>query len=251
MNNYRNKLVYDGKTGEIRDDKKYMSMLEDFWMPRREGGKGTEITTLPAGQNLGQMEDVMYFQKKLYQAMNVPVSRMLPETGFSLGRSTEITRDEVKFQKFIGKLRRKFTELFFDLLRSQLILKNIIPADEWDDVKEKILFRFQKDNYFSELKNQDLWNSRLMLLQAVDPYVGRYFSSEWIKKNVLQLTDEEIKEMQKQMDEDQRNGFMNPMMMQGGMQQDPNQQDQGFDQGNMQQDPYANSNDQLQFQGVP
>jgi len=251
MNNYRNKLVYDGKTGEIRDDKKYMSMLEDFWMPRREGGKGTEITTLPAGQNLGQMEDVMYFQKKLYQAMNVPVSRMLPETGFSLGRSTEITRDEVKFQKFIGKLRRKFTELFFDLLRSQLILKNIIPADEWDDVKERILFRFQKDNYFSELKNQDLWNSRLMLLQAVDPYVGRYFSSEWIKKNVLQLTDEEIKEMQKQMDEDQRNGFMNPMMMQGGMQQDPNQQDQGFDQGNMQQDPYANSNDQLQFQGVP
>ena len=251
MNNYRNKLVYDGKTGEIRDDKKYMSMLEDFWMPRREGGKGTEITTLPAGQNLGQMEDVMYFQKKLYQAMNVPVSRMLPETGFSLGRSTEITRDEVKFQKFIGKLRRKFTELFFDLLRSQLVLKNIIPTDEWDDVKEKILFRFQKDNYFSELKNQDLWNSRLMLLQAVDPYVGRYFSSEWIKKNVLQLTDEEIKEMQKQMDEDQRNGFMNPMMMQGGMQQDPNQQDQGFDQGNMQQDPYANSNDQLQFQGVP
>lgn len=249
MNNYRNKLVYDGKTGEIRDDKKYMSMLEDFWMPRREGGKGTEITTLPAGQNLGQMEDVIYFQKKLYQAMNVPISRMLPETGFSLGRSTEITRDEVKFQKFIGKLRRKFTELFFDLLRTQLILKNIIPDDEWDDIKEKILFRFQKDNYFSELKNQDLWNSRLMLLQAIDPYVGRYFSSEWIKKNVLQLTDEEIKEMEKQMDEDQRNGFVNPMMQQ----MMPPGQDQGMpdSQGNQQQDPYADANDQLQFQGVP
>lgn len=249
MNNYRNKLVYDGKTGEIRDDKKYMSMLEDFWMPRREGGKGTEITTLPAGQNLGQMEDVMYFQKKLYQAMNVPISRMLPETGFSLGRSTEITRDEVKFQKFIGKLRRKFTELFFDLLRTQLILKNIIPDDEWDDIKEKVLFRFQKDNYFSELKNQDLWNSRLMLLQAIDPYVGRYFSSEWIKKNVLQLTDEEIKEMEKQMDEDQRNGFVNPMMQQ----MMPPGQDQGMpdSQGNQQQDPYADANDQLQFQGVP
>ncbi len=249
MNNYRNKLVYDGKTGEIRDDKKYMSMLEDFWMPRREGGKGTEITTLPAGQNLGQMEDVIYFQKKLYQAMNVPISRMLPETGFSLGRSTEITRDEVKFQKFIGKLRRRFTELFFDLLRTQLILKNIIPDDEWDDIKEKVLFRFQKDNYFSELKNQDLWNSRLMLLQAIDPYVGRYFSSEWIKKNVLQLTDEEIKEMEKQMDEDQRNGFVNPMMQQ----MMPPGQDQGMpdSQGNQQQDPYADANDQLQFQGVP
>jgi hypothetical protein len=249
MNNYRNKLVYDGKTGEIRDDKKYMSMLEDFWMPRREGGKGTEITTLPAGQNLGQMEDVIYFQKKLYQAMNVPISRMLPETGFSLGRSTEITRDEVKFQKFIGKLRRRFTELFFDLLRTQLILKNIIPDDEWDDIKEKVLFRFQKDNYFSELKNQDLWNSRLMLLQAIDPYVGRYFSSECIKKNVLQLTDEEIKEMEKQMDEDQRNGFVNPMMQQ----MMPPGQDQGMpdSQGNQQQDPYADANDQLQFQGVP
>lgn len=251
MNNYRNKLVYDGKTGEIRDDKKYMSMLEDFWMPRREGARGTEITTLPAGQNLGQMEDVMYFQKKLYQAMNVPISRMLPETGFSLGRSTEITRDEVKFQKFIGKLRRKFTELFFDLLRTQLLIKNIIPEDEWDDIREQIWFKFQKDNYFAELKNQDIWTSRLTLLQVVDPYVGRYFSSEWVKKNVLQLTDDEIEEMDKQMDEDKKNGFINPLLQPNPMMQ-PGMDQQGFDQqGNMQQDPYANANDQLQFQGVP
>lgn len=251
MNNYRNKLVYDGKTGEVRDDKKYMSMLEDFWMPRRDGGKGTEITTLPAGQNLGQMEDVMYFQKKLYQAMNVPITRMLPENGFNLGRSTEITRDEVKFQKFIGKLRRKFTELFFDLLKTQLLLKNIIPEDEWDDIKEQIWFRFQKDNFFSELKNQDLWNSRLMLLQAMDPYVGRYFSSEWIKKNVLQLTDDEIKEMQKQMDEDKKNGFINPMMMQQQQPFDPYGQDQF---GGGQQDQYGQQDQQdqdAQFQGVP
>lgn len=216
MNNYRNKLVYDSKTGEVRDDKKYMSMLEDFWMPRRDGGKGTEITTLQGGQNLGQLEDVIYFQKKLYQAMNVPISRMLPETGFNLGRSTEITRDEVKFQKFIGKLRRKFTELFFDLLRTQVLLKNIIPEEEWDDLKETILFRFQKDNFFAELKNQDIWTSRMMLLQQVDPYIGRYFSSEWVKKNILQFTDDEIEEMDEQMEEDKEKGFM-PGQMSGMM----------------------------------
>jgi len=199
MNRYRNKLVYDTKTGEVRDDKKYMSMMEDFWMPRRDGNKGTEITTLQGGQNLGELADVEYFQNKLYNALNIPISRMMPETGFSMGRSTEISRDEVKFQKFIGKIRRKFSELFFEILRTQLILKGIIAEDEWDEIKESITFRFQKDNFFAELKNNEILMQRVQTAQATDLMLGKYFSVEWVAKNVFMQSDEEIKEMQQQM----------------------------------------------------
>ena len=200
MNRYRNKLVYDAKTGEVRDDKKYMSMLEDFWMPRRDGGKGTEITTLPGGQNLGELTDIEYFQNKLYMALNIPVSRLQPEQGFSLGRSTEISRDEVKFQKFIGKIRRKFSELFYDLLKMQLLLKGIINDDDWEEIKELITFRFQKDNFFSELKNQDLMMARLQVAQMADLYIGKYFSVEQLRRNLFQMSDDEIEELDKQMD---------------------------------------------------
>jgi hypothetical protein len=200
MNRYRNKLVYDAKTGEVRDDKKYMSMLEDFWMPRRDGGKGTEITTLPGGQNLGELTDIEYFQNKLYMALNIPVSRLQPEQGFSLGRSTEISRDEVKFQKFIGKIRRKFSELFYDLLKMQLLLKGIINDDDWEEIKELITFRFQKDNFFSELKNQDLMMARLQVAQMADMYIGKYFSVEQLRRNLFQMSDDEIEELDKQMD---------------------------------------------------
>jgi len=203
MNRYRNKLVYDAKTGEVRDDKKYMSMLEDFWMPRRDGGKGTEITTLPGGQNLGELTDIEYFQNKLYMALNIPVSRLQPEQGFSLGRSTEISRDEVKFQKFIGKIRRKFSELFYDLLKMQLLLKGIINEDDWDEIKELITFRFQKDNFFSELKNQDLMMARLQVAQMADMYIGKYFSVEQLRRGLFQMSDEEIEELEVQMTKEQ------------------------------------------------
>ncbi len=202
MNRYRNKLVYDAKTGEIRDDKKYMSMMEDFWMPRRDGGKGTEITTLPGGQNLGELTDVEYFQHKLYNALNIPISRVLPDQGFSLGRSTEITRDEVKFQKFIGKIRRKFSELFFDLLKTQLVLRGVIAEDEWEEIKESISFRFQKDNFFSELKNVEIFLNRVQVAMQCETLLGKYFSVENISKNIFKMTDEEIQEMQAQMDEE-------------------------------------------------
>lgn len=195
MNRYRNKLTYDAKTGNIRDDKKYMSMMEDFWMPRRDGGKGTEITTLQGGQNLGELTDVEYFQKKLYQSMNIPVSRVMPENGFSLGRSTEISRDEVKFQKFIGKVRRKFSELIYELLKTQLILKGIINPDEWDEIRELISFRFQRDNFFAELKNAEILNNRVMIATQMEMLLGKYFSVEWVAKNVFMMTEEEIEEM--------------------------------------------------------
>ena len=196
MNRYRNKLVYDSKTGEVRDDKKYMSMLEDFWMPRRDGGKGTEITTLPGGQNLGELTDIEYFQNKLYLALNIPLSRMQSEQGFSLGRSTEISRDEVKFQKFIGKIRRKFSELFYDLLKMQLILKGVINEEDWEEIKEVITFRFQKDNFFSELKNQDLLTARLQVAQMADMYIGKYFTVDSMRRTVFQMSDDEIDELE-------------------------------------------------------
>ena len=203
MNRYRNKLVYDAKTGEVRDDKKYMSMMEDFWMPRRDGGKGTEITTLPGGQNLGELTDIEYFKEKLYMSLNIPASRMQSEDGFSMGRTTEITRDEVKFQKFIGKIRRKFSELFYDLLKTQLMLKGIINEDDWDEIKEVISFRFQKDNFFSELKNQDLMMARLQVAQMADLYIGKYFSVEQLRRNLFQMNDDEIAELEKQMEAEQ------------------------------------------------
>lgn len=204
MNRFRNKVVYDASTGEMRDDRKHLSMLEDFWMPRREGGKGTEITTLGGGQNLGQIEDINYFQNKLYQALNVPLSRLKPDQGFNLGRSSEITRDEVKFNKFVNRLRKRFSNVFLDVLRIQLISKGIIRADEWDDMKQFIRIDFMKDNFFSELKDNEIMLQRINLLQQLDPFVGKYYSIEWIKKNVLQQTDDDIKEISKQMEDDRK-----------------------------------------------
>ena len=200
MNRYRNKLVYDASTGEIRDDRNHMSMLEDFWLPRREGGRGTEITTLPGGANLGEIDDITYFQRKLYRSLNVPISRLEAEQNFSLGRSTEITRYELKFTKFVSKLRKKFSVIFNDLLRTQLILTGVIAEEEWKQMSEHIQFDFLQDNNFTELKNAELLKERLEMLSQVENYVGTYFSKEWVKKNVLHLTDDEIGEMQKQMD---------------------------------------------------
>jgi hypothetical protein len=199
MVKYRNKLVYDSTTGEIRDDRRHLSMLEDFWLPRREGSRGTEITTLPGGMNLGELEDVKYFEKKLYKALGVPVSRLEQQSGFSLGRSTEITRDELKFNKFISRLRNKFSVLFDDLLRVQLVLKKVCTEEEWQEFKEDIWYDFLKDNNFDELKEAELNTNRLALLQVIDPYVGRYFSKEWVRKKVLMMSDDDIEEIDEQM----------------------------------------------------
>ena len=202
MVKYRNKMVYDAQTGELRDDRKHMSMLEDFWLPRREGGKGTEITTLAAGQNLGQLEDVQYFQKKLLQSLSVPYSRLEPQGGglVGLGRTTEVTRDELKFMKFITKLRNKFSQVFDHALKTQLSLKGICTQEEWEEFRENIYYDFKKDNNFTELRDAELLQQRIQMLGQIDPYVGRYFSQEWVKKNVLHFTDDDIKEMQKQID---------------------------------------------------
>ncbi len=212
MVKYKNKLVYDANTGEVRDDRKFLSMMEDFWLPRREGGKGTEITTLPGGQNLGELEDVKYFEKKLYKSLNVPVSRLNPESsGFSLGRTNEITREELKFAKFVDRLRVRFSDLFDQALKVQCVLKGICTADEWNQFKENIHYDFIKDNNFSELKEAELMKERLTLLGAVDPYTGRYFSQAWIQRNVLRLTDDEIKVMQDEMDEEKEMGLGLPV----------------------------------------
>lgn len=202
MVKYRNKLVYDSTTGEIKDDRKHLSMLEDFWLPRREGSKGTEISTLPGGQNLGQMEDVKYFEQKLYKALGIPISRLEQNQGFSLGRTTEITRDELKFTKFVQRLRSKFSTLFDDLLRVQLSLKNICSPEEWDEFKEDIWYDFLKDNNFNELKEAELLRSRFELMQMVDPFLGRLVSTKWAHKNVLQFTEEDIEEVLQQMAEE-------------------------------------------------
>jgi hypothetical protein len=215
MVKYKNKLVYDSQTGEVRDDRKHLSMMEDFWLPRREGGKGTEITTLPGGQNLGELEDVKYFEKKLYKSLNVPVSRLDPnQSGFSLGRVGEISRDEVKFSKFVDRQRQKFSEIFDQALRVQCVLKGICTSDEFEAFRENIYYDFIKDNNFAELKEAELVRERLSLLGSVDPYVGRYYSMEWIQRNVLRLTDEDIKLMQNQIDAEKKAGLiMDPMQI--------------------------------------
>ena len=205
MTQYRNKLVYDANTGEIRDERKHLSMLEDFWLPRREGGKGTEITTLPAGQNLGQMEDVQYFQKKLLQSLNVPISRLDPQQGagiMGIGKTTEVTRDEVKFNKFINRLRNKFSRIFDDALRVQLALKGICTTEEWDEFKEAIYYDFKKDNNFVEMREAELIRERVLTATQLDPFIGKYYSSKWVKKNVLRMTDEDIEEMEKEIEEE-------------------------------------------------
>lgn len=203
MTKHKNRLVYNASTGEVKDDRRHMSMTDDFWLPRREGGRGTEITTLPGGQNLGELDDILYFQKKLYRALNVPVSRMDQETGFSLGRSSEITRDEIKFSKFVARLRNRFSILFDQLLEKQLILKGIITVEEWNDIKENLRYDFSVDNHFEELKQSEVLQNRLQLLRDIDEYTGKYYSIEWIRKNVLQMTDDDIKELEAKIKEEE------------------------------------------------
>ena len=208
MNRYRNKLVYDANTGEIRDDKKYMSMLEDFWLPRREGGRGTEISTLPGGQNLGEITDIEYFKKKLYRALNVPPSRMDGEGGFNLGRSSEILRDELKFTKFVGRLRKRFSGMFNDMLKTQLILKNVVTPDDWEIMSEHIQYDFLYDNHFSELKETELMNERLTLLQTAEPYIGKYYSQDYVRRQILRQTDMEIIEQDKLIEDEIKKGII-------------------------------------------
>jgi|TARA_A100001201_G_scaffold143172_1_gene143692 hypothetical protein len=216
MNRYRNKLVYDSATGEVRDDRKHMSMLEDFWLPRREGGRGTEITTLPGGQNLGELEDVKYFQKKLYKSLNIPLSRLEQESSFTIGRTNEITRDELKFAKFVGRLRKKFSELFHDLLKTQLVLKGIMTLEDWEELKENIQYDYIFDNHFTELKDNELLTERLNSVGMMEPYIGKYFSAEYIRKQVLHFTDEEIEEMDIQIEREKSLGIIqDPMAMMG------------------------------------
>lgn len=200
MIKHKNKLVYDANTGEVRDDRKFLTMLEDYWLPRREGGRGTEISTLPGGQNLGEIEDVLYFRRKLYEALNVPFSRMETEAQFNLGRSSEITRDEVKFAKFVGRLRMRFSELFTALLEKQLLLKGVITKEEWKEIKNKIYYDFQEDNHFSELKEAEVLQNRINIIRDLDEFVGKYYSQEWVRKNVLYQTEEEIEEIDKQIE---------------------------------------------------
>lgn len=212
MVKYKNKLVYDANTGEVRDDRKFLSMMEDFWLPRREGGKGTEIDTLPGGQNLGELEDVKYFEKKLYKSLNVPISRLNPEqSGFTLGRVSEITRDELKFAKFVSRLRNKFSDMFDQALRIQCVLKGICTDEEWNEFKENIYYDFIKDNNFTELKDAELMRERLSLLAEIDPYTGRYFSQAWIQRNVLRQNDDEIADMQSEIEEEKAEGLGLPV----------------------------------------
>jgi len=209
MMRYRNKLVYDANTGEMRDDKKFMSMMEDFWLPRREGGRGTEITTLPGGQNLGEITDINYFQKKLYRSLNVPETRVAGgDAGFSLGRSSEILRDEVKFSKFVGRMRKRFTHLFSDILRTQLLLKNIITPEDWEIMSDHIQYDFLYDNHFAELKDSELLQERLNLAVSAEPYVGKYYSADYIRRKVLRQTDQEIIDQDKQIEKEIKEGII-------------------------------------------
>ena len=230
MTQYRNKLVYDANTGEIRDERKHLSMLEDFWLPRREGGKGTEITTLPAGQNLGQMEDVVYFHKKLLNSLNVPISRLDPQGGgiMGIGRVSEVTRDEIKFSKFVARLRNKFSRIFDDALRIQLSLKGICTIEEWEEFKEAISYDFKKDNSFTEMRDAEIMRERILTATQIDPYIGRYYSSAWVKKNVLRMTQEEIDEMQKEIEAEGE--LAGPVLGQ-----------QGQEQGGQPQEPIDNT----------
>jgi hypothetical protein len=209
MSRYRNKLVYDANTGEIRDDRKYMSMLEDFWLPRREGGRGTEITTLPGGQNLGELADIEYFQKKLYRALGVPESRIAGGgDGFNLGRSSEILRDELKFSKFVGRLRKRFSNMFNDMLRTQLLLKNIVSPEDWEKMEDHIQYDFLYDNHFAELKEAEILTNRLTLMTQMEPYIGKYYSTEYVRKKILRQTDSEIIEIDAQIEDEIEKGIL-------------------------------------------
>ena len=208
MMRYRNKQIYDANTGEVRDDRKHMSMLEDFWLPRREGGRGTEISTLPGGQNLGELADIEYFQKKLYRALGVPESRIAADGGFNLGRSSEILRDELKFAKFVGRLRKRFAQMFNDMLKTQLILKNIVSVEDWDRISDHIQYDFLYDNQFAELKETEMLNERLGVLATIEPYIGKYYSTQWVRSKVLRQTDAEMIEMDEQIEQEIRDGVI-------------------------------------------
>ena len=208
MSRYRNKLVYDANTGEVRDDRKFMSMMEDFWLPRREGGRGTEITTLPGGQNLGELTDIEYFQKKLYRSLGVPESRIGADSGFNLGRSSEILRDELQFSKFVGRLRKRFANMFNDMLRTQLVLKNIVTPEDWEQMEDHIQYDFLYDNQFAELKESEMLQSRLSNLATIEPYIGKYYSTEYVRKRVLQQTDQEIEEIDMQIEDEIEKGIL-------------------------------------------
>ena len=215
MNRYRSKLVYDANTGEIRDDKKFMSMLEDFWLPRREGGRGTEITTLPGGQNLGEITDIHYFQKKLYKALGVPETRLSGDSGFNMGRSSEILRDELRFNKFVGRLRKRFSNMFLDMLKTQLLLKNVVTPEDWTSMAEHIQFDYIYDNHFTELKNSELFNERMGNLQQVEPYIGKYYSQDYVRREILHQTEEEIIEQDKIISQEIEAGlYTDPLLMQ-------------------------------------
>ena len=215
MNRYRSKLVYDANTGEIRDDKKFMSMLEDFWLPRREGGRGTEITTLPGGQNLGEITDIHYFQKKLYKALGVPETRLSGDSGFNMGRSSEILRDELRFNKFVGRLRKRFSNMFLDMLKTQLLLKNVVTPEDWTAMSEHIQFDYMYDNHFTELKNSELFNERMGNLQQVEPYIGKYYSQDYVRREILHQTEEEIIEQDKIISQEIDAGlYTDPLLMQ-------------------------------------
>ena len=231
MVKHKNKLVYDAATGEVRDDRKFMTMLEDFWLPRREGGRGTEITTLPGGQNLGEMEDVDYFRKKLYKSLNVPITRMESDSQFNLGRASEITRDEVKFNKFIKRLRNRFTYLFDGLLEIQLVLKGVLSRAEWEEMRNTIYYDFNEDNYFSELKDTEIMTERLRLAGEIDPLVGKYYSMKWVRENILRMTEEEISDVDKEIDAerqemDDEGGLGGPVNYQSNQPDQQPQQDQ-------------------------
>ena len=214
MNRYRNKLVYNADTGEIKDDRKYMAMLEDFWLPRREGGRGTEITTLPGGQNLGELSDIEYFQAKLYKSLNVPTSRLDSSGGFNLGRSSEILRDEIKFSKFVGRLRKRFSQVFNDMLKTQLILKNIITPEDWNDLEDHIQYDYLYDNHFADLKKNELLNEQLGVVASMEPYMGKYFSNHFVRTKILKQTEDEIKEIDKEIDKEIKDGsLMDPNAM--------------------------------------
>ena len=231
MVKHKNKLVYDASTGEVRDDRKFMTMLEDFWLPRRDGGRGTEITTLPGGQNLGEMDDVDYFRRKLYKSLNVPVTRMESDNQFNMGRSSEITRDEIKFNKFVMRLRTRFTHLFEGLLEIQLVLKGVLSRADWEEMRNSIHYDFKEDNYFSELKQTEIMTERLRLAGEIDPLVGKYYSMKWVRENVLRMTEDEIKQVDKELDAersemDDEGGISGPIDYKGPQQDKPDPQDQ-------------------------
>ena len=215
MTRFKNRVVYDAQTGEIRDDRKHMTMLEDFWLPRREGGKGTEITTLPGGQNLGQIDDIIYFQRKLYKSLNVPITRLDPEQNYNFGRATEVSRDEVKFAKFITRLRGKFSELFNKILEKQLILKGVITSEDWQEFRTNFKYEYSEDNHFAELRNTEILRDRISMLRDIDDYTGKYYSHEWVRRNVLYQTEEDMKEIDEQIVEEQENPQYNPPVEMG------------------------------------